>query len=88
VEPGEPEPPPAAGAHRAQEVHQVRIGRAQAVDRVHAIGKKLTSAITITFGRRSNPVQMTTSGAIATIGTICDTTSHGYTARSNQPRGR
>ena len=41
------------------------------------IGKKATRAITITRGRRSKPVQMTKIGAIAGIGTICETTSHG-----------
>ncbi len=47
-----------------------------------AIGKNETSAITITFGRMSKPVQITRIGAIAGIGTICETTSHGYIARS------
>ena len=42
-----------------------------------AIGKKATSAITITFGRRSKPVQITKIGATAGIGTICETTSQG-----------
>ena len=42
-----------------------------------AIGKKLTSAITITFGRMSMPVQMTIIGAITGIGTICEITSQG-----------
>ena len=41
------------------------------------IGKKATRAITMTFGRRSKPVQSTKIGAIATIGTIWETTSHG-----------
>ena len=31
----------------------------------------------MTFGRRSKPVQSTKIGAIAAIGTICETTSHG-----------
>ena len=42
-----------------------------------AIGKKLTSTITMTFGCMSKPNQMIRSGAIAGIGTICETTSHG-----------
>ena len=42
-----------------------------------AIGKKATRAITITFGRRSKPVQITKIGAIATIGIIWETTSQG-----------
>ena len=33
--------------------------------------------MTITFGLRSKPVQMTKIGAIAAIGIICETTSHG-----------
>ena len=42
-----------------------------------AIGKNATSATTMTFGRRSNPVQITKIGATAGTGTICETTSHG-----------
>ena len=41
------------------------------------IGKKLTSATTRILGRRSKPNQMTKIGAMAGIGTSCDTTSHG-----------
>ena len=34
-------------------------------------------AITMTFGRRSKPVQIRKIGATAGTGTICETTSHG-----------
>src|SRR5436190_3774321 len=45
------------------------------------IGKKVTSTTTRTFGTSPNPNQTTMSGAIATIGTVCDPTSNGSTAR-------
>ena len=41
------------------------------------MGKKQTSAITITFGRRSNPVQTTMMGAMAGMGSVWETTSQG-----------
>ena len=41
------------------------------------IGKNVTSTTTSTFGIRPKPNQTTTSGAIATIGIVCDPTSSG-----------
>src|SRR3954451_8895186 len=48
------------------------------------IGKKLTSTTTRPFGSRPTPNQTTTSGAIATIGTVCEPTRSGSTARRAQ----
>ena len=48
---------------------------------VTTTGKKLTSATTSTLGISVNPNQTTRIGATATIGTICDATSHGYADR-------
>ena len=46
-----------------------------------AIGKNVTSAITTTLGSSPNPNQMISSGAIAMIGSVCDATSSGVSAR-------
>ena len=46
-----------------------------------ATGKKVTSAITTTLGSRPKPNQMISSGAIAMIGSVCETTSSGVSAR-------
>jgi hypothetical protein len=46
-----------------------------------AIGKNVTSAITTTFGSSPNPNQMISSGAIAMIGSVCEATSSGVSAR-------
>ena len=45
------------------------------------IGKNVTRTTTRTFGSRPNPNQTTINGAIATIGTVCDPTRSGSTAR-------
>ena len=45
-------------------------------------GKKQTRATTTTLGTMVKPNQTTRIGATATIGTIWEATSHGYTARS------
>ena len=41
------------------------------------IGKNVTSTMTITLGSSPKPNQMTMSGAMATIGIVCDPTSSG-----------
>ena len=48
------------------------------------IGKNVTRTTTRTLGRSPNPNQTTTSGAIATIGTVCEPTRSGSTARRAQ----
>src|SRR5579862_4049209 len=45
------------------------------------VGKKVTSTITRTLGRRPNPNQITKSGAITMVGIDCEATSSGYTTR-------
>ena len=45
------------------------------------IGKNVTSTTTRIFGRNPKPNQTTTSGAIATIGIVCDPTRSGASAR-------
>ena len=45
------------------------------------IGKNVTRTTTRTFGSSPNPNHTTTSGAMATIGIVCDPTSSGSTAR-------
>ena len=45
------------------------------------IGKNVTSTTTRIFGSHPNPNHTTTSGAIATIGIVCDPTRSGATAR-------
>ncbi len=45
------------------------------------IGKNVARAITRIFGSRPNPNQMIISGAIAMIGSVCDTTNSGTNAR-------
>jgi len=69
-DPGDAEDLPATGPQRAQQPDELAIGRAETVDRVDCDWKKLTSAITITRGRMSKPVQRMTTGAIAGTGTI------------------
>jgi hypothetical protein len=44
-----------------------------------ASGKNVTSATTSIFGQSPNPNQITTSGAIAITGIVCDATSSGVT---------
>ena len=46
-----------------------------------ATGKNVTSAITTTLGSSPKPNQMISSGAIAMIGSVCDATSSGVSAR-------
>ena len=46
-----------------------------------AIEKKVKRATSTTFGVVPNPNQITTSGASAMIGSVCDATISGYTAR-------
>ena len=48
-----------------------------------AIGKKVTRAITTTLGSSPKPNQMISSGAIAMIGSVCEATSSGVSARRN-----
>ena len=45
------------------------------------IGKKQTSATIASFGVRPKPHQATSSGAMSTIGIVCEPTSSGYSAR-------
>ena len=53
--------------------------------RAIVIGKNVTRTTTRTFGSSPNPNQTTMSGAIATIGTVCEPTRSGSTARRAQP---
>ena len=46
-----------------------------------AIGKNVTRAITTTLGSSPKPNQMISSGAIAMIGSVCEATSSGVSAR-------
>ena len=46
-----------------------------------ATGKNVTSAITTTLGSSPKPNQMISSGAIAMIGSVCEATSSGVSAR-------
>ncbi len=45
--------------------------------RLTVIGKKHTRATTMSLGRMPRPNRITSSGAMAMVGTVCDTTSSG-----------
>ena len=47
------------------------------------MGKNVARAITNTFGNNPKPNQMIISGAMAMIGSVCETTKSGTSARDN-----